>query len=507
MGGETDGALTLARQSIVSFGGNVSERILQFVFVIMVTHLLTPSTYGIFTLGVSIITFLRRILGLRLHRTLDYFIPKYLADDRYGEAKSTLLTAALLGTVSSTFGAILLYLLSGKISEVFNEPKLQGVLVVFTVVLIVGTVNDFLFGIFNSIKKLEYRTLTKGLVRPSVQLVVTVGLVLTGAGLFGLVWGYLIAFAITALVGIGILLRKVDWLRSADSQQVAIRELMAYSLPLALAGVVYSTIGQIDFFFIGYFLNADSVGYYRVAFLFASNVMLVTTSIKPIFKPMVSEARSDTSLLQQRYRLATRWILLITLPLSIPMLVAPRVYITLLFSAKYGPGHVALAVIVFGYLANASFGLEGMLLEGLGLTRLTLVNTLLTLLTNALVDLWLVPRLGIVGAAIGTGTALTVGGLAGLSELLYLRGLHPYSGDLGKIAVAGIVAFVITFLLVTIVDSSRVVTAVVVPLIVIAVYSPLILVANPFTADDVEIANRVDERLGTKLLARVLPER
>lgn len=503
MAESADGTNTLAQQSSVSFLGNVSERVLSFLFLIVVTHLVAPSIYGLFTLGVTIVTFSKGIASLRLNRALDYFIPMYVADGEHGKARATLSSATRIGLLSAAIGTVLLIGSADLLGGFFGKPELAAVLPLLSVALLAGTANDLLFGVFNSVKRLEYRTLTKGLIRPGTKLVVTAVLIWAGFELVGLVVGYVVSFVLTAIAGV-LLLTRIDWIRDGEQASVSNRRLVSYSLPLAFAGVIYATIGQVDFLVIGFYLPSDQLGFYRVGFLFASNVLIIISSMKPIFKPMVAEATGQRNLVLNRYKLATRWITLFTLPISITVALVPDVYLELFFSSAYLPAATAVAILVVGYLVNASFGLEGMVLEGLGYTRLTLLNTVLILGTNLVLDFLLVPRLGIVGAAIGTAAGITVGGLAGLVELYYLRGLHPASVSLGKIWIAGLTGGLAGYGVVTFLSAPGLLLAVLVPTTVCITYYGGLLVAGAFTEDDEDIARAVDAKIGRAVLSRLL---
>lgn len=495
MANETKGAITLAQQSGVSFIGNISKRFLAFLFLVAITHLVAPSIYGVFVLAVSIIKLLRGIASLRLQRSLDYFIPMYLADGEYGKAQATIFAAVKIGLGFSALWALLLWASASLIGAFFGKPDLAAVLPLMGMALVFGTANDLLFGMFNSIKRLEYRTFTKGFSQPGLKLITTTVLILIGFGLTGLVLGYILSLGLTMVIGL-ILLMRVDWIRKTKPTRISMRRLISYSLPLAFAGIIYATLGQIDFFVIGFYLPSKHVGFYRVGFLFASNVLVVIGSMKPIFKPMVAEVIDDSDLVLDRYRLATRWITLFTVPISVTIILIPGVYLALFFSRTYLPATTAVSILVVGYLVNSSFGPEGMLIEGLGHTRLTLLNTILIISTNLALDIILVPRLGIVGAAIGTAIGLSVGGFAGLAELYYLRGLHPLSISLAKIWIAGLIGGAIGYAFNIGSDFPQIWRALLVPIAVCSVYYISLLLTEAFTKDDEVIAHQIDETIG-----------
>ncbi len=61
-----------------------------------------------------------------------------------------------------------------------------------------------------------------------------------------------------------------------------------------------------------------------------------------------------------------------------------------------------------------------------GRTTCNLANAVLALGVNVGVDLLLIPRMGIAGAAVGWAAAIGVGNLVALAQIYLIKGLHPF---------------------------------------------------------------------------------
>lgn len=494
--GETDnGVFTLATQGSIAFVGNVLGKGLGFAFVAVATRLVTPSEYGVFTLGLSLVMFVQGFASLNIYRSVDYFVPRFLSDSNYGQAKKTLQNAFSIGVVASVFGAVGVFVLRDQLATLFNEPQIVVLLPLLVLLIPLQTVFKTLLSSFNSLKKMKYRVVMQNLLNPLVRTVGAVVLVSAGASLFGLVGGYLLGSATAVLCGIAFLLYEADWLRSAAPNAVSNRSLLSYSLPLALAGVIYSLVGQIDYFVIGYFLNSADVGHYRVAYLLAGNLLVVLGAITPVFKPMVAENKGDSSLLESRYQLVTRWITMFTIPPAITLVLAPELYLSLLFTSEYVVAGTALVALVVGYLLNAAFGPEGMILEGLGRTRLTLFNTFVLVGVNGVLDVVLVPRFGIFGAGIATGSALTVAGFIGVLEIRLLRSITPISTRLLRVWLAAVPPSVVGWFVVSS-GGGHLLVAGFLPICIVLTYLLALRATHSFSDDDRELASRIDAQIG-----------
>ncbi|SFR34565.1 flippase [Halorubrum sodomense] len=504
MGDENDdGASTLATQGGIGLAGNVVGKLLGFLFVAVATRLTSSSEYGTFVLGLSIVIFVQGFASLSIHRSLDYFVPKYLTELNYGQAKRTLQNAFVIGIVSSMIGAILLVISRGYIESVFEEPQLGFVLLIFCLLIPIQTINDILLTTFNSVKEIKYRVLMKNIINPITRTISIIILLYWGAGIIGLVGGHLIGISVTILFGITFFLYELDWFRETTAQPISNRALISYSLPLVLAGVIYSIVGQIDFFVIGYYLTSSKVGQYQVAYLLGSNLLIVLTAITPIFKPMIAEASSDTATIRRRFQLATRWVTMLSLPIAITLALAPEAYLSIFFTNEYTAANTALIALVIGYMLNAFSGPEGMVLEGLGFTRLTLFNSILLVVINVILDIILVPRMGILGAGIGTASALTVAGFAGIIEIYFFKNIHPYTSQLFRTYLAAVIPILLGWSLASKLDS-EILIAVALPIVVVISYVYMLTLTGAFSSDDKQIAHKIDDKMGYPVFSKII---
>ncbi|WP_128905745.1 flippase [Halorubrum amylolyticum] len=504
MGDESDdGASTLATQGGIGLAGNVVGKVLGFLFVAAATRLTSSSEYGTFVLGLSIVMFVQGFSSLSIHRSLDYFIPKYLAESNNGKAKKTLQNAFVIGIISSTLGAILLVIFRGYIESLFEEPQLGFVLLILCLLIPIQTINNLLLTTFNSVKKIKYSVLMKNIINPITRTISIVILLFGGAGVLGLVGGHLIGIIVTISFGIVFFLYELDWFRKTTAQPISNRALISYSLPLVLAGVIYSIVGQIDSFVIGYYLTSSEVGHYQVAYLLGSNLLIVLSAITPIFKPMIAEVNSDTATLRTRFQLATRWVTMLSLPIAITLVLAPGIYLSLFFTDEYTVANTALVALVIGYMLNASSGPEGMVLEGLGYTRLTLFNSVVLVIINGILDIILIPQIGILGAGIGTATALAIAGFAGIIEIYLFEKSHPYTSRLFRTYLAAGVPILLGWSLVSKVDS-QILISVTLPIVVVISYIPMLALFGSFSKDDKQIAHKIDNRIGYSIFSKII---
>jgi O-antigen/teichoic acid export membrane protein len=493
------GAQELATQGGITFIGNLFRKLLGFIFVTASTRLVTPSQYGIFTLSLSVVLFTQGFASLNIYRSVDYFVPQFLNNDNYGKAKKTLQNTFLIGIGASILGSLILFLLREQIAAAFGVPEISTILPYLALLIPLQTILRTFISIFNSMKIMKYRVIINDILNPLIRTLGAVILITLGGGVLGLVGGYLLGATFAILCGFAFFVYEAEWIRSTESSSVSNQELLSYSLPLVLAGVIYSLVGQMDYFAIGFFLNSEDVGKYRVAYLLTGNLLIVLTAVTPVFKPMIAENKSDTAELRDLYQLATRWITMLTLPLAVTLIIAPDTYLSLLFTKEYSTSAFAVVALSLGYLFNASFGPEGMVLEGLGHTRLTLINTFVLVTVNGVLNVLLIPYFGTLGAGIATGTALTLTGLIGVIEIYILRSIHPLTAPLASIWLA-ILPSVILGKVVSELNEGQLATAIMLPIVIGGTYLITLRVIKAFTPTDIETASQIDDSIGYPVL-------
>jgi len=478
---------TLARQSSITFAGDVFGKVFGFLIVAAITRLVSPGIYGLYTLAVSTVLLIQTLAGIGLPKAIDYFVPQHLYEGDREQARRVLLTVTVLVISLSSIVAVGLIALRQGVAVLFGEPSLAFALLLLAVTLPMLAVYRVVIASFNAVKQLQYRVYVRNIVRPISRFVVTVTLLIAGYGLIGLVVGYIAGLLFAAIVGAAILLTRVPQLAGRPSGFANPKPLVAYSAPLAIAGLIYVILGQIDYFVLGFFRSAEDVGIYRVAYMLAANLLIFFTAVAPVFKPLVAEVRHDEDAVEDRYRTATRWVAGLTLPVTIVLALGGGVYLALIFTQQYAVAAYAVAILAVGYLVNVTCGgPDGPLLQGLGHSRVVFVNTVILLGTNIVLSILLVPPFGITGAATATATALVLTGIANVTEAYVLRSIHPFTWDLAKLFLSAVPAVVAGAVIVLLFPD--VVVALALPVVVFVVYVAAIVVSDAVTDKDVAFA-------------------
>jgi O-antigen/teichoic acid export membrane protein len=185
---------------------------------------------------------------------------------------------------------------------------------------------------------------------------------------------------------------------------------------------------RIDILMIGFYLDEADVGIYSAASSIARFLLIFTASTMPVVATLAAEAagRGTVHEMGRLQRTTTRWMLFFTGPLAAGLLLYPEEAILFLFGGEFAGGASSLRILVLASLVPILTGPIGLLLDALGKTRWTLANVFFRLVINFSLNLLLIPRFGISGAACGTLAALAI---AAIFQWIQLAKLVPLAGN------------------------------------------------------------------------------
>lgn len=497
-------ARTLVEQGGSVFFGTIFRRASMFIFLIVITRIVSPEVYGTFTFALAIVAFSQQMFSLSLSNSISYFLPRYISEGNRDGARSMFRYVLLIATASSLGGFLFLIAIRGFVDGFVESASLSVVFSLLALYVPLWTGAEILVAVFSSVKKLQYHVLMKHVTFPVVKILLTVAIVLIGGGIYALVLGHVVAALLALLLGAALIKRHESWLLTKPAATSNSKEIMTYALPLVFSNILISAVGQVDFLMIGFFLeNTDPLAYYKVSFQLAGVLILVVASINPIYKPLISETKGSGEAVEERYKLATKWVVLLTLPIVVVFVAAPRLYLGTLFTSEYTAGALAFTVLVTGHFVNSLAGPDGKTIEGLGFSRLILLNTVAMLSVNVGLNILLIPRYGITGAGIATGSALTVSAVMGVAEIYYVSSATPFTVSYAKVLVAGGVALGSTVMLFT-ASGAGAFRFLGIPFVVGLSYLATLYASGTFTAADEEVLGAVDDKLGRDLLVPLL---
>jgi O-antigen/teichoic acid export membrane protein len=210
------------------------------------------------------------------------------------------------------------------------------------------------------------------------------------------------------------------------------KPILAYSLPLTPFGLLFICGSSMDIFMLNILTNSAGVGEYAAAARWIIFFSFIVGSLNNIFGPLIAGKLGVNKIEDVRILngAATRWMLFMTLPISIFLMLA-REPMMLIFGEQflqYGP--TVLLILGLGSLFIALSGSSGLLFILGGHQYIEFGMLGFFVLLNILLNLLLIPQYGIIGAALATIVSNMVTILIRILLIYRYFKIHPFSSHL-----------------------------------------------------------------------------
>ncbi len=437
-------ALTIVRGAAVNFIGTVA-RLTKSVSFIVLTRMFGAEVFGLYMLGWTIVDLVGKVGQFSLDKGLVNFIPRLREDGDTDAIHRTIAQALGVGLLLSTAVGAALFVSAPALAEgLLEKPRLAGMLRLLAAAMPLIVLTHVILGVTRAHKVMKYDAMIRGVVEPLVLFGTACALFYLGWSTYGIAAAHLAALACGLLFALYVFTRFYSW----RACLVHLRELRIvtpltrFSLPVMGYELVYMVMIRLDVLMVGYFLPAAQVGIYVIAVEIALLTKKVRQWFDPIFGPIVAELnhRNDLRRLEHNLRLVTRWVLTIGVGfLCVVTLIGDE--LLGLFGPEFGAGFMAMVVLAMSQVAYAAMGSGDTVLIMSGRPWLNLVNTIVVVIVNFVLNLWLVPTLGILGAALGTLVSFMLLTLIRLVEVYHLFRIHPLTWHILKPCAAAVLAF------------------------------------------------------------------
>jgi len=256
---------------------------------------------------------------------------------------------------------------------------------------------------------------------------------------------------------------------------------------------MWTLVQQIDNILIAYYKTSADVAVYDGAFLLARLLIIVLSTFGFLFMPIFSELDKSDEIgrMQSVYRSVTEWAVLLVLPLYIALVLNPETILTVIFGADYSLGAVPLVIISTGFFVHVLSGLSGDALVALGHTRAVMIGNIGIGIINGILNIVLIPELGISGAAVASAISYAVFNLGYLYWLYKDTKIVPFSRHFLIPVGASSISLVSTWVLADTLIELRLILLILVGIFTYIIHAILIIYTKKFTIGDKEILSKI----------------
>ncbi len=430
-----------ARGGAIALVGMVISAIFGFLVRAIIGRVYGPAEYGTYSLAFTVFSiamiFVKLGFPMGLQRQVSYYLTKM--PERVHELIST---AIVTVTISSIVGALTLLAVRDYLPNIIGgNGILPSLLFVFGLAVVPSGIFAILISVTQGFKRVrEYIIYTRLLVPLLYFLLVAVV-----AWVLRLKIEY-VAVSYLAVQVIGLVLITEDLLqanilprRISFSPSLA-KTLVLFSAPLMLSNIVWFIMTWTDTLMLGHYLGSTIVGIYNAATPLARFIPVFLSAFTVIYSPMVTSmyAKGKLADVNRFYKAITKWIVLLTFPLFLLLVTMPSWILAVLFGKEYTPASTSLSILAVGYMIHTIVGPNGLTLVSIGKPNQEMIGNMIGATLNITINLLLIPKYGLEGAATATAISYTVANIY-KSVLLWLYGIKPFTKRYLKIIHLGLI--------------------------------------------------------------------
>jgi len=473
-----------------------------YLFNVVTARFLGSDGYGVISLAVAVVGFLAPLCVLGIDSGIKRYVAFYRGKGDESRTKGTITSGLKIVLLPTVFISILLFIFSEPIAiRVFNEPAASFVFRIFALALPFKILLKTLISITDAFQEMKYRVVSYYVMRKGTRILLVLGFFYVGLEILGAAYAIMLSYVLGFSTALFFVARKIAPKLSQVKSNLNYKELIAYSWPLLFVSIMTKILGYTDKVMLGYFEASSQVGVYNAALITAAFITIGLSAVKKITMPVFSDllGKEEGEELSRTFRTSNKWLIAITLPLFFVLLLFPNHVMNLIFGLEYVVASTALSILAVAYFLKACLGLGSSFLRSIERTKVILLATLAGGFLNIVMNLLLIPRLGIEGAGYAyLLSTVVVYGLYMLYTYRYL-GESPYRQNIFKPLISAILAVIPVYLLFQHVLPPTNLLLIPAFVLFLAIYTLLFLVFGGLEEDDIVVLKAVERKTGMKI--------
>lgn len=430
----------IARGGAFNLFGAALAAVLTFAFTVVVTRSVDRAQAGVFFSLTSAFAIVYTVARLGVPTGLVFFISRYRATDRQDRLKAVIRDAFVpVTTLAVALGA------AGVVAAPWLAEHLIGnrhsgpvmLVRVLACSLVFAALTDLGVGATRGFGVMRPLVLVDRIGRPLAQLLLALLAVAVGARSalgIGLAWTLpFVPSAIILLLWARRLRRKAE---QRTGRPPSVRDedgstgraaFWRFTGPRSLGSIAQMALQRSDIVLLGALRGPKEAAVYAAATRFLVLGQLGAGAISTTIQPKLAQllARDDREAARTVYRVATVWLVLMAWPIYLVSAVFSRQLLHL-FGRGYAVGAAVIVILSLTMLVATATGNVDVVLAMAGRPTWTMANAFCALALNLTLNVILIPRFGIYGAAVAWSAALLFNSLTPLTQLALSMKLHPF---------------------------------------------------------------------------------
>ena len=405
----------LFKKGGVSFFIRIGGQVLGFLLTLIIANYFGAKGLGDYVLSIVVLRIFTLISKLGMDTFSIRFIASFAKQDKWKSIQLFRKKIILLLTATSLFSSLLMYFFAFDISNLV-QAKVEHIRLNAFFVLPMA----FFMLNYQSLRGLKRIAEFSFFYRMSQALFSVISIVIIYQFTQDSevpVYAYLVSVLIVSILSF---LSFRYWLKNrSDGKESAEKEIMSYStllkisIPLMFAQSVQFIMAWTDKLMLGAMTSSEDVGIYHTAFKLSMFAAVALMSVNSIASPKFAEmfGKNDMEGLKKVVHQSTKMIFWTSVPLITIFFIFPEFFLGL-FGEEFKIGVTAFIFLSCGRLISSFSGSVGNILQMTGNQNIYALILFFGAILNIVLNLILIPKYGINGAAIASMSSLIVWNLS-----------------------------------------------------------------------------------------------
>lgn len=383
----------ISRNFISILQGNFVGKIVTFIFFLVVARWYGEEVFGIVNFANSIITYFIMIASMGLQ---NYAIVCIAKDKQHSELlfNKVINIRIILAIIS-----ISLLFITISLSNIMYENKVMTLL--YGGMIITNALNIEWY--FNAIQEMQYISKSMIIQNISSLLILTVFYVLNiSKSMYIIPLALILGSLLASIYLLYIALKNIKY-KFLFSIKEAIR-FIKYGFPFFFSGIFATINSNIDIIILGIISTNSEVGLYSSAYKIINVliivVTLVFTPIYPVMIELINLKKWDE--LNSLMIKVKKYVYALALPLLVGGIILGKEVIIFLFGIKYSEAGLTFKILIVYICLLYIREIYGYILTASGNQKSYMTVVSISSAINVIMNLILIPQIGIVGAALTT---------------------------------------------------------------------------------------------------------
>ena len=438
-------------KSLISIGkntktiiiGSLFNNVFSFIITLIITNNFGAEVYGNYIYLLNYIVIISSFLLIGTNNGLAYKLPRI----KNREKKGSYISFAY--TISFTFSIIVVLCIFIFLEQLSSIADKRLIILAAPLIILIPLKNitmGALRGLKRSLNLVIFRDVLSSLT--FFINILFVVFIIKKLNVEGIIIAQIITHIVIVTYGVVYLFKNKLIKSPLSLAKGELKSFMRYSLFVFFTGIVAILLFRTDIVMIGYFLKAEDVGIYRVVIKLTTYIVFLNSNINIMLGPEISalSSKNKHNEIVAIYKLVTRWVVIFGACVFAFIIISPSNILSL-FGNEFTIGASAIIVMAFGKIISLTFGPVALLNSMMNHPKSNLISNIFVLFCNIILNLYLIPKYGITGAAIATSISAILANILRMSLLYVKEKIHCFYFSSYKPIIALVIALGFTLII------------------------------------------------------------